>query len=160
MGNTPMRADNSRHLVAAAQRRSDQTLARAQQALRELQTAGQPISVAAVAARAGVSRAWLYTQPELRQQITALRHAPRPPRHRSHTRQPRTPRYDSGSPWPTSASANSPTRTSSYATRSPRSTGSYEPPRSAPPPASQTPSSTQNVEKHQPQELDQHLSRR
>ena len=41
MGNTPMRADNSRHLVAAAQRRSDQTLARAQQALRELQTADQ-----------------------------------------------------------------------------------------------------------------------
>jgi hypothetical protein len=81
MGNTPMRADNSRHLVAAAQRRSDQTLARAQQALRELQTAGQPISVAAVAAHAGVSRAWLYTQPELRQQITALRHAtpPAPP---------------------------------------------------------------------------------
>jgi hypothetical protein len=70
-----MSADNSHHLAAAAQRRSEQTLARAQQALRELEDTGQRVTVTAVAARAGVSRAWLYTQPQLRQQIDALRGA-------------------------------------------------------------------------------------
>lgn len=71
-----MRADNSAHLAAAARRRSEQTLARARKALRELSDAGAPITVSAVAARAGVSRAWLYTQAELRQQINAQRGVP------------------------------------------------------------------------------------
>lgn len=66
-----MRADNSAHLVAAARRRSEQTLARARRALRELTDAGEPVTVSALAARAGVSRAWLYTQTELRRQIDA-----------------------------------------------------------------------------------------
>ena len=69
-----MRADNSAHLVAAARRRREQTLARARRALHELTAAGEPVTVSAVAARAGVSRAWLYTQTELRQQIDAQRH--------------------------------------------------------------------------------------
>lgn len=66
-----MRADNSRHLAQAARHRSEQTMTRALQALAELETAGQAITVTAVAARAGVSRAWLYTQPGLRDQISA-----------------------------------------------------------------------------------------
>jgi hypothetical protein len=72
-----MRADNSAHLVAAARRRSEQTLVRARRALRELTVAGEPVTVSAVAARAGVSRAWLYTQTDLRRQIDA--HHRRPP---------------------------------------------------------------------------------
>jgi hypothetical protein len=75
-----MRADNSAHLLSAARRRSEHTLDRARQALRELESAGASISMSAVATRAGVSRAWLYTQTELRQQIDAKRGAapPRP----------------------------------------------------------------------------------
>jgi hypothetical protein len=68
-----MRADNSHHLAAAARRRREQTLARAQQALRELENSGGAVTVAALAAKAGVSRAWVYAEPELRQQIHALR---------------------------------------------------------------------------------------
>jgi Family of unknown function (DUF6262) len=66
-----MRADNSRYLADAARQRSEQTMARARQAITEMQAAGQPVTIAAVAARARISRAWLYTQAELRQQITA-----------------------------------------------------------------------------------------
>ncbi len=68
-----MRADNSHHLAAATQRRREQTLARARQALRELESSGVTVTVAAIAAKAGVSRAWLYAETELRQQIDALR---------------------------------------------------------------------------------------
>src|SRR5437764_555708 len=68
-----MRADNSHHLAAATRRRREQTLARAHKALQELEDSGQPITIAALAARARVSRAWLYAEPELRQQINALR---------------------------------------------------------------------------------------
>jgi hypothetical protein len=72
-----MRADNSRHLIAAARRRREQTQARARQALQDLTDLGQQISIAAVAARAGVSRAWLYAEPELRQQIQVAASNPR-----------------------------------------------------------------------------------
>jgi hypothetical protein len=67
-----MRADNSRHLAEAARQRSEQTMTRARQAIAGMQDAGQPVTITAVAARAGISRAWLYAQAELRQQITAL----------------------------------------------------------------------------------------
>lgn len=67
-----MRADNSRHLADAARRRAEQTMARARQALADMQNGGEPITITAVAARARVSRAWLYSQAELRQQIAAL----------------------------------------------------------------------------------------
>jgi hypothetical protein len=70
-----MRADNSPHLAEAARRRSEQTTARARQALADMQHSGQPVTIAAVAARAGISRSWLYTQAELRQQISTLRGA-------------------------------------------------------------------------------------
>lgn len=68
-----MRADNSRHIVAAAQRRSQYTRARAIQALRELDAAGKPVTFDTVAKRAAVSRSWLYTQADLRAEIERLR---------------------------------------------------------------------------------------
>jgi hypothetical protein len=68
-----MRADNSRHLAEAARLRSEQATSRARRALTELRNAGLPVTISAVADRGGVSRAWLYTQAELRDQIRALR---------------------------------------------------------------------------------------
>lgn len=68
-----MRADNSHHLVAAARRRSETTTARAVAALRRMDSAGIPITFDSVARHAGVSRAWLYSQPDLRAEIERLR---------------------------------------------------------------------------------------
>lgn len=68
-----MRADNSRHIIAAAQRRSQYTRARAVQALRELDAAGRPVTFDTVAKRAAVSRSWLYAQPDLRAEVERLR---------------------------------------------------------------------------------------
>jgi len=67
-----MRADNSRHLIAAARSRAAQTRQRAVAALLHLDATGQPVSVDAVARQAGVSRSWLYTQPDLRDDIQRL----------------------------------------------------------------------------------------
>jgi hypothetical protein len=61
------------HLAAAAQKRSQDTRRRAQEALRRLDRAGEPITFAAVAQAASVSRSWLYRQPELRAEIDRLR---------------------------------------------------------------------------------------
>jgi small-conductance mechanosensitive channel len=76
-----VRADNSHHLAAAARRRREQTLARAHEALRELESSGAAVTVAGIAAKAGVSRAWLYAETDLRHRLNALRHstAPIPP---------------------------------------------------------------------------------
>lgn len=68
-----MRADNSRHLIAAARERADQTRRRALQALKRLDAVGTPITFEAVAREANVSRSWLYAQPDLRAQIQTLR---------------------------------------------------------------------------------------
>ena len=70
-----MRADNSSHLLAAARNRHELTRAKAVRALRELDRAGTPITFEAVAKYAGVSRSWLYSQPDLRSQIERLRQA-------------------------------------------------------------------------------------
>ena len=67
-----MRRDNSHHLVAAAQRRRTDTFERARQALQELGETGQRRTVMQIAAHAGVSRSWLYAQPELRDQLRRL----------------------------------------------------------------------------------------
>ena len=67
-----MRRDNSHHLVAAAQRRRADTLERARQALQQLDETGQRCTVMQIAARAGVSRSWLYAQTELRGQLRRL----------------------------------------------------------------------------------------
>ena len=68
-----MRADNSAHLVDAARRRSQATRRKALNALRRMDTAGAPISFDALAREAGVSRSWLYTQPDLRAEVEGLR---------------------------------------------------------------------------------------
>jgi hypothetical protein len=69
-----MRPDNTHHLLAATQRRRDSTLERAQRTLRELSETTQSYTVTDIAARAGVSRAWLYAQTGLRDQIRQLTH--------------------------------------------------------------------------------------
>lgn len=68
-----MPADNTIHLIAAARRRSHDAHQRAAAALRRLDQTGTPISVAAIAAEAGVSRSWLYRQADLRAEIERLR---------------------------------------------------------------------------------------
>jgi hypothetical protein len=67
------RPDNSRHLVKAAEQRAAFTRAKAVQALRTLEADGRPVTFDAVARQAGVSRSWLYTQPDLRAEIEHLR---------------------------------------------------------------------------------------
>jgi len=44
------------------------------QALRELDRSGSPVTFAGVARAAGISRSWLYTQPDISGQIRRLRH--------------------------------------------------------------------------------------
>lgn len=68
-----MRADNSRHIVAAAGSRHEYTRAKAIKALREIDAAGTAVTFGIVARAAGVSRSWLYTQPDLRAEIERLR---------------------------------------------------------------------------------------
>ena len=60
-------------LAAAARQRSDQTRQRATEALQRLHATGQPITFAHVTRTAGVSRSWLYRQPDLRADINRLR---------------------------------------------------------------------------------------
>lgn len=68
-----MRADNSHHLIVAAQRRRETTRAKATQALRDLDREGGTVTFQILARRAGVSRSWLYTQPDLCAEIRRLR---------------------------------------------------------------------------------------
>jgi len=76
-----MRTDNSRHVIAAARRRAEQTRQRAVTTLRRMDATGQPITFDAVSRAAGVSRSWLYAQPDLRAEIQRLRqrHPATPP---------------------------------------------------------------------------------
>jgi len=67
-----MHADSA-PLAAAAARRHELTRSRAIQALRELDRAGARVTFASVATAAGTSRSWLYTQPDIRDQIQHLR---------------------------------------------------------------------------------------
>jgi hypothetical protein len=68
-----MRADNTRHIVAAARKRRELTRAKAIQALRTLDADGHPVTFEAVAQAASVSRSWLYAQPDIRAEIERLR---------------------------------------------------------------------------------------
>lgn len=77
-----MRADNTRHIIDAARQRRELTRAKAIQALRTLDSEGQPVTFEIVAQAAGVSRSWLYAQPDIRAEIEQLRAA--------HQRAPRT----------------------------------------------------------------------
>jgi TolA-binding protein len=69
-------ADRVQRLREAAQARHDATLRRAEDTLRQLAKKGGPITFRRVAEEAGVSRAWLYRQDQLRRQIDQLRVAP------------------------------------------------------------------------------------
>jgi Family of unknown function (DUF6262) len=60
-------------LREAAARRHELTRAKAVQALRELDRTGTPVTFAGVAQEAGISRSWLYTQPDISGQIRRLR---------------------------------------------------------------------------------------
>ena len=60
-------------LSEAAARRHELTRAKAVQALRELDRVGTPVTFAGVAQAAGISRSWLYTQPDISGQIRKLR---------------------------------------------------------------------------------------
>ena len=55
-----MRADNSSHLIEAAQQRRLQCIARVRTALGDMERDGGPVTIAGVAARAKVSRTFLY----------------------------------------------------------------------------------------------------
>jgi Family of unknown function (DUF6262) len=68
-----MRPDPAAPLAEAAARRHELTRAKAIQALRELDRTGASVTFAAVASAAGISRSWLYTQPDIRTQIQRLR---------------------------------------------------------------------------------------
>jgi len=63
-------------LLAAARQRHDDARRRAVAALRRLDSTGEPINFAAVAREAGVSRAWLYRQDDLRAETERLRDRP------------------------------------------------------------------------------------
>ena len=65
--------DRAAAMVAAAGRRHDDTCRKATDALRRLDANGEAISFAAVARAAGVSRAWLYRENDLRAEIDRLR---------------------------------------------------------------------------------------
>ena len=62
-------------LGAAARRKSQAANSRAKNAIRALDARGETISFQAVAQTAGVSRQWLYQQPDLRREIEQLRDA-------------------------------------------------------------------------------------
>jgi hypothetical protein len=65
-------AERPQHLADHARQRHEQTLRRAQQMLTELADAGERVTIALLASRAGVSRSWIYTQPTLRDRIREL----------------------------------------------------------------------------------------
>jgi Family of unknown function (DUF6262) len=68
-----MRPDPAAPLAEAAARRHELTRSKAIQTLRELDRAGRPVTFSAIASAAGISRSWLYTQPDIREQIQRLR---------------------------------------------------------------------------------------
>jgi len=66
-------ADNTHHLREAERQRRERLLDQAHTALRRLDNAGKPVTVAAVVRASGVSRAFLYRQPDLVNEIQRLR---------------------------------------------------------------------------------------
>ena len=68
-----MSASDYAHLAAATHRRSARARERARSALRRLDGQGRPVTFTSVAEAAGVSRALLYSDPDLRHEIERLR---------------------------------------------------------------------------------------
>jgi hypothetical protein len=65
--------DNTHHLREAERQRHARLLGQAREALRRLDNAGKPVTVAAVVRESGVSRAFLYRQAGLVAEIQSLR---------------------------------------------------------------------------------------
>jgi hypothetical protein len=65
--------NNLAALAAAARQRHVDVMERARQALRQFEASGEPVTYAGIARSAQVSRAWLYTQPEVRDAVDRLR---------------------------------------------------------------------------------------
>jgi len=70
------RADNTRFLTQATAERHQDTLRKASDAIAHLDSSGQAVNFSAVAAAAGVSRASLYRDPDIRDLISRIRSAP------------------------------------------------------------------------------------
>ena len=70
------RADNTRFLTQATAERHQATLRKASDAIAHLDSSGQRVNFSAVAAAAGVSRASLYRDPDIRDLISRIRSAP------------------------------------------------------------------------------------
>jgi hypothetical protein len=67
-----MPAEHAHHLAEHARQRHARTLQRARDTLTALAEGSEPVTIAMLATRAGVSRSWIYTQPELRERIQQL----------------------------------------------------------------------------------------
>ncbi len=76
-----MPPDRTTHLITAAKQRHELTRAKAIRAIRELDHTGAAVTFGTVARAAQVSRSWLYTQADIRDEIHKLR-AATPPRSR------------------------------------------------------------------------------
>ena len=127
----PMRADNTRHIVAAPAAATSTPEPRPSRPCANSTPREPPSPSTPSPATAGVSRSWLYTQPDLRAEIerlrTAHRRAPARPRSR-HGSEPPTPRSCDGWRPPTNATADSPRRTASSANNSPEPSATCAPP--------------------------------
>jgi hypothetical protein len=106
-------------LSEAAARRHELTRSKAIQALRELDRAGTPVTFAGVAQTAGVSRSWLYTQPDISGQIRRLRKNTHEAGSVPQASAPPTRRCAPGSPPLSTATSSSATRTPGSAASSP-----------------------------------------
>lgn len=67
-----MRADNTIHLTNAARERHEHTRAKAIAAMHDLDRTGAVLTFESVARHAGVSRSWIYTQPDIKDEIRRL----------------------------------------------------------------------------------------
>ncbi len=67
------RANNTHHLIRAAAARHTLAVSQAHAAIATLDRAGVVLTFTAVAKAAGVSRSWLYNQPDLRDAIVRVR---------------------------------------------------------------------------------------
>lgn len=70
-----MPPDRATHLITAAKQRHELTRAKTIRAIRELDRTGAAITFGVVARAAQVSRSWLYTQTDIRDEIRKLRAA-------------------------------------------------------------------------------------
>jgi hypothetical protein len=77
-GKPIMQTDNSIHLIKAARQRHEHTRAKAIAAMHELDRSGAVLTFESVARHAGVSRSWIYTQTDLKDEIRRLRAQYRP----------------------------------------------------------------------------------